>query len=71
MSKLTPEYSIGAKKHFPLQSSMSGYTPEQTIGGGPPAFPSAQSAMKAGTSIITPDKTMKKDYDRLDSQVNT
>jgi hypothetical protein len=67
---LTPEYSIGKKKHFPLQSSMSGFTPEQTIAR-KPWFPAAQSQMNVGGLKITPEKNGKRDFNRLDSIVNT
>ena len=70
-NQLTPEWSIGKKKHFPIQSSLSGYTPEQTIGGKKKHFPAAQSRLTAGTDSLTPEKNSKGDFFPTQSKVNT
>lgn len=71
MSNLTPESNIGQGKKFPLQSSMSGYTPEQTIGGNNPSFPGAESHIQTGASKVTPEKTIAGGFSPTDSQLNT
>jgi hypothetical protein len=70
-NQLTPEWSIGKKKHFPIQSSLSGYTPEQTIGSKKKHFPAAQSRLSTGTEFLTPEKTAQGVLYPLQSKVST
>jgi hypothetical protein len=70
-NQLTPEWSIGKKKHFPIQSSLSGYSPEQTIGSKKKHFPAAQSRLAEGTNSLTPEKNSKGAFFPVQSQVST
>lgn len=70
-NQLTPEWNISKKKHFPIQSSLSGYTPEQTVGKKKKFFPSAQSRLSEGTNSLTPEKNTKGAFFPVQSQVST
>jgi len=71
-NQLTPEWSIGKKKHFPIQSSLSGYTPEKTVGGKKKFFPAAQSSLTvSGTEVLTPEKTSKGAFFPARSKIST
>jgi hypothetical protein len=70
-NQLTPEWSIGKKKHFPIQSSLAGYTPEQTIGSKKKHFPAAQSRLSIGTESLTPEKDSRGAFFPARSKVST
>jgi hypothetical protein len=61
---------MGRKKHFPIQSSLSGYSPEQTIGG-KRKFPAAQSKLSIGAEALTPEKNRKGVFFPTQSKVST
>lgn len=69
-NNLTPEHTNGAGKQFPVQSSMSGYTPEFTVGG-KTTFPAAESKLKVGSNLISPEKNASGAFFPNQSQVNT
>jgi hypothetical protein len=71
MSTMTPEWSKDKKKFFPTESSVSGYTPEYTVGG-KQAFQVASAALKTGNIVITPESTKNKGKQYpLEASLNT